>query len=294
MTTNIEELLVKGNLLFQKKISEGLESVEIKDPIPKCPLLILTCMDPRIDVHRIFQLNPGDSFILRNAGNLYTKDTIRSILLAVYAYHIENIVVLGHLDCGMARLNLLDLQSKIPLEFLPSLKRNTLDIFAEVKDFFKPIVNEVRNVRDQIALISNIFRNNRRKLSRSIQITGLLYDVNTGLIFEHDKFSKLISMEDFKEKYQEIIYHKKIQFNKFLITIEKETTPPEEKKINILVDNLKQGENELIRESMIEKNENLLEEREVVKENINSPIIQNLMPRIQVPRIHFSGIKVYI
>ena len=56
-------------------------------------------MDPRIDIHRIFQLEPGDVIVLRNAGNIFTQDMIRSLIIAIFKYKIKYIVILGHLDC---------------------------------------------------------------------------------------------------------------------------------------------------------------------------------------------------
>ena len=69
--------LVDGNNRYRWQILQENEKIEINHTIPKYPLLILTCMNPRIDIHRIFQLNPGDAFVLRNAGNQYTEDVLR-------------------------------------------------------------------------------------------------------------------------------------------------------------------------------------------------------------------------
>ena len=135
---DIEKVLINGNLRYQRKISQGLENLEVNDKIPKYPVLILTCFDPRIDVHRIFQLNPGDIFVLRNAGNLYTQDTLRSILLTIYQYNIKYIIILGHLDCYMTKIKLLELKQKIPYEFFSYKSRENSDLFSEVRDFFKP------------------------------------------------------------------------------------------------------------------------------------------------------------
>jgi len=77
MFEDIENQILEGNFRFQGKITQDLESVEIRSKYPKFPLLILTCMDPRIDVNRIFQLTPGDAFVLRNAGNYYSRDMLQ-------------------------------------------------------------------------------------------------------------------------------------------------------------------------------------------------------------------------
>ena len=84
MIKDIEKTLIEGNLRFQWKITQDLENLEVEEKIPKYPVLILTCMDPKIDIHRIFQLKPGDVFVLRNAGNVYTQDMLRSILISIF------------------------------------------------------------------------------------------------------------------------------------------------------------------------------------------------------------------
>ena len=106
---DIEQSLVEGNKQYQWKIIQEEESTHIDGKIPTYPVLILTCMDSRIDVYRIFQLKPGEVFVLRNAGNVYTEDILRSVLVAIHIYNIQCIVVLGHLDCGMKKLHLHDL-----------------------------------------------------------------------------------------------------------------------------------------------------------------------------------------
>ena len=80
---DIIERLINGNNRYQWEILQENENIEKDHTIPKIPLLILTCMDSRIDVHRIFQLKPGDALVLRNAGNQYTEDVLRSILIAI-------------------------------------------------------------------------------------------------------------------------------------------------------------------------------------------------------------------
>ena len=87
MTKSIEKMLLEGNMKFQWKLTQDIEKINLEGNIPKYPVLILTCMNPRIDVHRIFQLNPGDVFVLRNAGNICTMDAFRSIILAILEYN---------------------------------------------------------------------------------------------------------------------------------------------------------------------------------------------------------------
>jgi len=62
-------------------------------------------MDPRIDVNKIFQLKTSDIIILRNAGNTFSLDVFHGLLAAIYKYKIQYIIILGHLNCGMTKLD---------------------------------------------------------------------------------------------------------------------------------------------------------------------------------------------
>ncbi len=288
MIEEIEKLLIEGNLKFKWKIMQDLESVEIQENIPKYPVLILTCMDPRIDIYRIFQLNPGDVFILRNAGNIYTQDVLRSILITIFKYEIKYIIILGHLDCGMTKINPVELRKKLPSEFLSRLSSNYSELYRELTNFFKPFDNEVQNVLDQIKTLEII-----KDFYPEIEITGMLYDVKTGLVFEHEKFKDYRSIEDFRETYREILIEKKSQFTDFLDKIKTEIPTFEDSK-----DLSREGESrKVVISTVAEKNEEKkdtynIEKKEYKRDYNNN--IQIILPKIKVPKIKFQGVKIYI
>lgn len=68
--------------------------------------LFITCSDSRIVPELLTQTEPGELFVLRNAGNLvppYTKDfsgEAATIEYAVKALGVKQIVVCGHSHCG--------------------------------------------------------------------------------------------------------------------------------------------------------------------------------------------------
>ena len=90
--------------------------------------LIITCADSRIDPSLITQAEPGDIFVVRNAGNIVpTLDgdgssadgNAASIEYAITALNVSHIVVCGHSSCGaMGGLQNLD-----GLDALPSVRR---------------------------------------------------------------------------------------------------------------------------------------------------------------------------
>jgi carbonic anhydrase len=67
---------------------------------------MLTCSDSRIDPCLITQAQPGDLFVIRNAGNIAPvrqgapSGEIATLEFAVQALKTRHIVVCGHSDCG--------------------------------------------------------------------------------------------------------------------------------------------------------------------------------------------------
>jgi carbonic anhydrase len=69
-------------------------------------VLFITCSDSRIDPNMITQTEPGELFIIRNAGNIVPPHArvaggvTASIEFAVAALGVKHIVICGHTDCG--------------------------------------------------------------------------------------------------------------------------------------------------------------------------------------------------
>ncbi|MBS7540511.1 carbonic anhydrase [Ancylobacter lacus] len=88
--------------LFEKLAAKG----------QKPHTLIIACSDSRVDPSMIFDVAPGELFVVRNVANLvppYTAPdhahhgTSAAIEFAVRVLEVANVVVLGHALCGGAR-----------------------------------------------------------------------------------------------------------------------------------------------------------------------------------------------
>ena len=281
--SDIERMLIEGNLRFHLKITQDLENIETKSKLPRYPVLILTCMDPRIDIHRVFQLDPGDVFVLRNAGNLCSQDSLRSILLAIYQYNIKYIIILGHLDCGMTKINLLELKMKVPREFLPYTSKQTLDLFIETRKFFQPFIDELRNVKEQIKILQKTQVHNPE-----IKILGLLYDVETGWVLEYDRFKELAYIENFRTNYKTILREKQFQFIEFLETIEDEIINAEDLDKMKRVKEPNEAE-EILIDTVLNNNDEV--PADIQNQNLNTP---SILTKIQIPKINFPRVKIHI
>lgn len=60
-------------------------------------LLIVTCMDARIDPAAAFGIDLGDAHVIRNAGG-NAKDALRSILISQHLLGTREIVLVKHVS----------------------------------------------------------------------------------------------------------------------------------------------------------------------------------------------------
>jgi len=72
------------------------------------PIMIIGCCDSRVDPATIFDIEPGQAFILRNVANLVPPfeeggglhGVSSSLEFAVLKLHVRHIVIMGHGACG--------------------------------------------------------------------------------------------------------------------------------------------------------------------------------------------------
>lgn len=72
-------------------------------PMPRAParrLIVLTCMDARIDPLEVLGLRLGDAHVIRNAGAEITPDVLHSVRLSQSAGGTERAWIVGHTDCA--------------------------------------------------------------------------------------------------------------------------------------------------------------------------------------------------
>lgn len=77
---------------------------------PKKKLAIVTCMDTRLTelLPAALGIKNGDAKIIKNAGGTIVHpfgSVMRSLLIAVYELGVEDIMVIGHTDCGVQHMD---------------------------------------------------------------------------------------------------------------------------------------------------------------------------------------------
>jgi carbonic anhydrase len=88
-------------LLLAAKRFQGSFTLDQLTAAPVRHIVVLACMDARLDLFRLLNLHVGDAHILRNAGGRVTDDMIRSLLLSSHVLDTREVVVIHHTGCGL-------------------------------------------------------------------------------------------------------------------------------------------------------------------------------------------------
>ncbi|TFG25398.1 MAG: hypothetical protein EU533_01155 [Promethearchaeota archaeon] len=274
-----ESILMQGNLKFQEILRDN-PTINQHRNIPRYPILILTCMDPRIDVYRIFQLDPGDVLILRNAGNIYTEDVLRSILIAIHEYKITHLFILGHLNCEMTKISLESIFQKLEKKTLKHILGNYSNTFLGLQRYFRNFANEVKNIENQI-----IWFKDSKFLPSDLTISGMLYDPSSGWIFDFNEIQQYGLIEN-SENYKELIKKKETSFKTF------QTSEIKKKEQKIEKINEQKLEKEtFIREKLVDSR--LVKLKPEFIEDFQLSCSKIKIPKIYLPKIHVNIPRVY-
>jgi carbonic anhydrase len=130
----------------------------VADPRPSRRLVVVTCMDARIDVFAVLGLHLGEAHVIRNAGGRVTNDVLRSLALSSGVLGVDTAVVMQHTNCGLAG---------VTDEELRALTGADLGFF--------PIDDHDAALREDIQILALT-----PYLFRLRTIAGLVYDVESG------------------------------------------------------------------------------------------------------------------
>jgi carbonic anhydrase len=131
---------------------------KIADPQPSRRLVVVTCMDARIDVFAVLGLHLGEAHVIRNAGGRVTNDVLRSLALSSGVLGVDTAVVMQHTNCGLVG---------VTDDELRALTGADLGFF--------PIDDHDAALREDIQILALT-----PYLFRLRTIAGLVYDVESG------------------------------------------------------------------------------------------------------------------
>ncbi|MBV7412939.1 carbonic anhydrase [Aeromonas sp. sif2433] len=179
-----------------------------KQPIqPARRVVVVTCMDARIDVEDLLGLQTGDAHIIRNAGGVVSDDTLRCLIISHHLLNTDEIILIHHTRCGM--LAFTDDLFKAGLEGDPraeallgqatgraftSCKTSsaTPSAFHAFRGQIEPL-DSPRDERNMERLTWDVRRGMSAVLNHpwiptngadAVSVRGFIYDVDTGMLEE--------------------------------------------------------------------------------------------------------------
>jgi carbonic anhydrase len=148
---------------------------------------ILSCSDSRVPTELVFDRGFGDLFVIRNAGNVASKDVLASIEYAGKHLGIRLNVVMGHEHCGAvtAALGSAEERSQEPREVQDILQQiNQSMSSAELPEdpALRVSAGVEANVRSVVGLLREGLANRKPSGWEDIKFVGAVYELSTGRI----------------------------------------------------------------------------------------------------------------
>ncbi|MDD6502264.1 MAG: carbonic anhydrase [Oscillospiraceae bacterium] len=102
----IEQMLAYNREFVANREYEKFQTTKYPDK----KIAILTCMDTRLVelLPAALGIRNGDVKMIKNAGGMITgpfDSAVRSLLVGIVELGVEEVMVIGHTDCGVAHIN---------------------------------------------------------------------------------------------------------------------------------------------------------------------------------------------
>ncbi|WP_373599938.1 beta-class carbonic anhydrase [Paraclostridium bifermentans] len=178
-TRKLDEILEFNNEFVKNKEYEKYKTS--KDPDKK--IVILSCMDTRLTdlLPKAMNFKNGDAKIIKNAGAsvLHPFGSImRSIIVAIYEFGVDEVLVVGHHGCGMCNL---DTQKLIDKIIDKGVAVDTIDTLSNSGINVKKWLHGFESVNESIIDSVNMIKKHPLTPDNII-VHGLVIDPDTGKI----------------------------------------------------------------------------------------------------------------
>lgn len=175
--TNVENILAYNREFVENKEYEQFRTTRFPDK----KMVILTCMDTRLVelLPKAMNIHNGDVKLIKNAGAIVTQpfgNIMRSIIVAIYELNADEVLVVGHYQCGMTGLDSERIINKaraqgITEDTISTLHHSGINLSRWLTGF-----DDVKQgVENSVEIIRN-----HPLLPKNIPVHGMLIDPETG------------------------------------------------------------------------------------------------------------------
>jgi len=139
---------------------------------PAKKLIVVTCMDARLNPQAHLGLKEGEAHVIRNAGGV-AADAIRSIVISQRLLGTREIAVIHHTGCGMLLFKTEQLR-----DIVKTAAPGDADVQRQVDELHFHEFSEVDgSVKQDVAWLKS-----HPLVLKESEITGWVYDVHTGKV----------------------------------------------------------------------------------------------------------------
>jgi carbonic anhydrase len=172
----ILDQVMATNREFVKEWATRKEAKQVPtvSKIPAKELAIFTCMDTRLVefLESAMGVSRGDAKVIKNAGNTLASPfgvIIRSLVMAIYYLGVNEIMVIGHLDCGMAHASAEGLKERM-------LARGVSPDAIKVVE--QAMINWVDTFHHPIENVADVVKQIRENpfIPKDVPVHGLIFD----------------------------------------------------------------------------------------------------------------------
>lgn len=177
-------MMIDEMLAYNKKfVAEKMYEQYTTSKYPNKKIAILTCMDTRLVelLPAALGLRNGDVKIIKNAGGVVTNpfgSVIRSLLVAIVELGVEEIMVVGHTDCGVRHI---DSEKMIAHMKQRGVSQESIDLMKycgiDFETWLAGFDTEEQSVQDTVDTIRN-----HPLMPHDIRIGGYVIDTHTGAL----------------------------------------------------------------------------------------------------------------
>jgi carbonic anhydrase len=137
--------LIQGIVDFRKKLRPEYRETFARLALGQSPdALLVACSDSRVAPNLFASTEPGDMFVIRNAGNIISpcgedgrsvsdESEAGAIEFAAFALNVPDIIVCGHSECGAMRM-LIDGKQDLPAPHLYAWLRHVEPAHKRVRE----------------------------------------------------------------------------------------------------------------------------------------------------------------
>lgn len=150
---------------------------------PDKKMVILACMDTRLIelLPKALGIKNGDAQIIKNAGAVIMHpfgNVVKSILLSIYEFDVEDIIIFGHHDCGA---NNTDSQHIIGKMLERGIDEKIISILNSFRTDIENWLEGFESVQQQVEESVNFIKTHPL-IPDDIRVHGFIMDPNTGAV----------------------------------------------------------------------------------------------------------------